>query len=247
MVIACANRKGGSAKSVTTHNLAAALAMKGHKVLAVDTDPQGNLAADAGVGAEPGLDAVLLDGEPISGAIQASNVEGLDVIAPGPDLFHFEREIGQPGAAKRLDTALAPLRRSYAFVFIDTPPSLGLLSLSAMLASNSYLVPTPASLHSIQGLGKMRRDVLEAGITAKFLGAVVTLVHRQRVVNRTLRAELRKALGDAVFAAEIPLDVAVEEAATFGLPVVKYAPSSRASKAYKALAAELLDRLESEE
>lgn len=248
--IAVVNQKGGVGKTTTTINVAAALTLKGQKVLIIDLDPQGNASTGLGLGKnmrDVTLYEVLVDGVDIEESVHETSVPGLDLIPSHIDLSAAEMEIGaQAGRNTKLREALGSLYGEYDYIFIDCPPALGLLTVNALAASNSVLVPLQCEFYALEGLSQLLKTVemAKGSINPSLIieGVMLTMYDVRNRLSAQVASDVRKHLGRAVFQAMIPRNVRVAEAPSFGKPVMMYDPSCSGSKAYVALADELLAR-----
>ena len=245
-VIAFANQKGGVAKTTTTLNLAAAFVEKGHRTLCVDMDPQGNLTMSQGIDpdtVETSMYDVLVHGTPIREATQKCEV---DIACASIDLAGAEIAMStQIGRERALERALVAVRGDYEFICIDTPPSLGLLTINALTAADKVIVPVQCEYLSMRGLLQLQntlamiRDNLNPDVQIE--GILPTLVD-----TRTLHAQeaiqlLEENFGDRVFASRIRKTVRFAEAPVKGMSVLKYDPDGKAAYSYRQLAKEVLD------
>ena len=245
-VIAFANQKGGVAKTTTTLNLAAAFVEKGHRALCVDMDPQGNLTMSQGIDpdtVEKSMYDVLVHGIPIREAIQTHEV---DVAVASIDLAGAEIAMStQIGRERSLERALAPVREDYDFICIDTPPSLGLLTINALTAADKVIVPVQCEYLSMRGLIQLQntlamiRDNLNP--TVQIEGILPTLVDTRTVHAKEAIQLLEENFGDRVFASRIRKTVRFAEAPVKGMSVLKYDPDGKAAYSYRQLAKEVLD------
>jgi chromosome partitioning protein len=244
-VMAFTNQKGGVAKTTTTLNLAAAFAERGFRVLCVDLDPQANLTMSQGVdpdSLELSMYDVLVHGAPIGDVIRQREV---DVACASIDLAGAEIAMSMViGRERALKKALAPLREDYDYVFIDTPPSLGLLTINALTASNKVIVPVQCEYLSMRGLVQLQnmlamvREELNPGIEIE--GILPTLVDTRTVHAKEAIEILEENFGDRVFASRISKTVRFAEAPVKGMSVLKYDPDGKAAYAYRQLAKEVL-------
>jgi len=244
-VIALANQKGGVAKTTTTLNLAAAFAERGHPSLCVDMDPQGNLTMSQGVdpdSLEASMYDVLVHRRPISEVIVAREV---DVACSSIDLAGAEIAMStQIGRERSLERALDEVRGDYEFVLVDTPPSLGLLTINALTASHKVIVPVQCEYLSMRGLVQLQntlsmvRDNLNPDVEIE--GILPTLVDTRTVHAKEALEILEENFGDRVFASRIRKTVRFAEAPVRGMSVLKYEPDGKAAYAYRQLAKEVL-------
>jgi chromosome partitioning protein len=244
-VIAFANQKGGVAKTTTTLNLAAAFAEKRHRVLCVDMDPQGNLTMSQGIDPDS-LDAsmydVLVHHVPIRNVIRKREV---DVACASIDLAGAEIAMStQIGRERSLQKALKGIEDDYDYVFIDTPPSLGLLTINALTAANKVIVPVQCEYLSMRGLIQLQntlamiRENLNPDVQIE--GILPTLVDSRTTHAKEAIELLEENFGDRVFASRITKTVRFAEAPVKGMSVLKYDPDGKAAYAYRALAKEVL-------
>ena len=247
-VIAVSNQKGGVAKTTTVINLGASLAAAERRVLVIDADPQANLTSGLGLRSERArktLYDVLLDGAPLADVLLDTDLPGLRVAPADRHLTGAEIELVSIEARDtRLRTALAPLREEFDYVLIDSPPSLGLLTVNALTAADDVLIPLQAEYFALEGVselvGTIRR--LQAGPNANLdiLGVVLTMVDERTNLSQQVREEVQAHFGDKVFETQVPRNVRLAEAPSFGKPVLLYDVRSRGAKAYLALAQEVL-------
>ena len=249
-IIAVVNQKGGVGKTTTTINLAAALTLKGKKVLLIDMDPQGNAATGLGIpraSREITIYDVLVDGAALSDATLETSVPGLKLIPSHVDLAGAELEIGdRAGRTTILRDAINEVSSQYDYVLIDCPPSLNLLTVNALSASRSVLVPLQCEFFALEGLSQLLQtiEMAKARINPDLVidGVVLTMYDPRNRLSAQVAADVRKHLGRAVFQTIIPRNVRIAEAPSFGKPVLMYDPHCTGSKAYKALAMEMLSR-----
>ena len=249
-IIAVVNQKGGVGKTTTTINLAAALTLKGKKVLLIDMDPQGNAATGLGVpraSRETTIYDVLVDGVAMSDATLETSVPGLKLIPSHVDLAGAELEIGdRAGRTTILRDAINEVSSHYDYVLIDCPPSLNLLTVNALSASRSVLVPLQCEFFALEGLSQLLQtiEMAKARINPDLVidGVMLTMYDPRNRLSAQVAADVRKHLGRAVFQTIIPRNVRIAEAPSFGKPVLMYDPHCTGSKAYKALATEMLSR-----
>ena len=249
-IIAVVNQKGVVGKTTTTINLAAALTLKGKKVLLIDMDPQGNAATGLGIpraSREITIYDVLVDGAALSDATLETSVPGLKLIPSHVDLAGAELEIGdRAGRTTILRDAINEVSSQYDYVLIDCPPSLNLLTVNALSASRSVLVPLQCEFFALEGLSQLLQtiEMAKARINPDLVidGVMLTMYDPRNRLSAQVAADVRKHLGRAVFQTIIPRNVRIAEAPSFGKPVLMYDPHCAGSKAYKALATEMLSR-----
>lgn len=249
-IIAIVNQKGGVGKTTTTINLAAALALSGKSVLLLDMDPQGNASTGLAISRKlrgVSIYNVLVDGTDLSEAIKETRVKGLDIVPSHIDLSAAELEIGnQAGRTTKLKSAMEPILKRYDYILIDCPPALGLLTVNALAASHSALVPLQCEFFALEGLSQLLKTVemAKSSINPKLVieGVMLTMYDKRNRLSGQVAADVRQHLGRAVFKTIIPRNVRIAEAPSFGQPVMMYDPDCVGSKAYMALADELLAR-----
>ncbi|MEM7470583.1 MAG: AAA family ATPase [Pseudomonadota bacterium] len=252
-IISVANQKGGVGKTTTTINLGAALAARGKKVLLIDLDPQGN--ASTGLGIEQKDRKVstydlILNDMALEKVIIETGVPQLWITPATTDLSSADLEL--VSTARRVFLLRDALRSADAvalgfdYILIDCPPSLNLLTLNAMVASDSVLVPLQAEFFALEGLSQLMLSVREVRETAnpglRIEGIVLTMYDRRNNLCHQVELDARENLQDLVFHTMIPRNVRLSEAPSYGLPVINYDPTSRGSVAYKALAREISER-----
>ncbi len=245
-VIAFANQKGGVAKTTTTLNIAVAFAEQGHRVLCVDMDPQGNLTMSQGIDPdtiERSMYDVLVHKVPIAEVVAHREI---DVACASIDLAGAEIAMSaQIGRERSLQKALAPVLASYDFVCIDTPPSLGLLTINALTAADKVIVPVQCEYLSMRGLLQLQNTLVmvreNLNPDVEIEGIVPTLVDSRTVHAKEAIEILEENFGDRVFASRIRKTIRFAEAPVRGMSVLKYDPDGTAAEAYRRLAREVLE------
>jgi chromosome partitioning protein len=245
-VVAFANQKGGVAKTTTTLNLGVAVQEMGRRVLVVDMDPQGNLTMSLGLDPDtvrPSMYDVLVGGVSIEGAVVRRE---LDVAVANIDLASAEIALSSLiGRERALTKALMQVRDDYDYIFIDTPPSLGLLTINALTASDAVLVPVQCEYLSLRGLAQLTRtlELVRENLNpeVRIAGIVPTMYDSRTAHGKEAVEVLRSSFGDLVCKTTILKTIKFAEAPVLGQSVLKYAPDSQAAEAYRQLAREVLD------
>ena len=249
--IAIANQKGGVGKTTTAINLGASLAVAEQRTLVIDIDPQGN--SSSGVGVEQHdrkktVYDVLVNGDPIEECIiHGVHFEHLDLVPSTRDLVGAEIElVDRRGREMILREAISSIGDRYDFILVDCPPSLGLLTLNTLTASDSVLIPIQCEFYALEGLSQLLNTIrlVQKGLNPDLdvEGVLLTMYDRRLNLSRQVASEAREYFGDKVYEARIPRNVRLAEAPSFGKPIVVYDAVSAGAQAYLSLAEELLER-----
>ena len=250
-ILAVANQKGGVGKTTTAINVASSLALAGRRVLLVDADPQGNLTSGVGLKGRHApagtiYEALMTDADPAAFLLE-SQIENLSVIPADHDLTGAEIElVSVPQRELRLRRVLEPLRPRFDLIFIDCPPSLGLLTLNALVAADAVLIPLHCEYFALEGLadlvGTLRRVCGTLNPTLDIEGVLLTMYDDRTNLGHLVARDVREFFKEKVFNTVIPRNVRLGEAPSHGLPAVLYDAKSRGAEAYVALAQEMLAR-----
>ena len=253
-IIAIANQKGGVGKTTTSVNLSALLAKKGKKVVLIDADPQGNATSGLGVDkdVEKSLYDVLINEEPVAGTLQDTVEKNLKICPSNMNLAGAEVElVSQMSREHRLKEQLEGIKDKFDYIFIDCPPSLGLITLNSFTAADSVLIPVQCEYYALEGLGQLLNTI---NLVKKHLtksleieGALLTMYDIRTNLSNQVVKEVKKYFDDRVYKTVIPRNVRLSEAPSFGMPITMYDPKSKGARSYEKLAKEFLKMEEAKE
>lgn len=248
--IAIFNQKGGVGKTTTNINLAACLALKGKKVLVIDIDPQGNTTSGLGIPKKDlgntSYDLMIEeDINPLS-TIYHTSVRNMDIIPASVDLAGAEIELVEiDGRERRLEKALNAIRPLYDYVFIDCPPSLSLLTINALTAVDSVLIPIQCEFYALEGVTQLVSTIelvrKSFNPSIKIQGVILSMFDGRANLSIQVAEEVKKFFGSKLYATVIPRNVRLAEAPSYGLPITSYDPHSKGARAYMAFADEFLE------
>lgn len=247
-IISLCNQKGGVGKSTTAQNLAVFLAALGKRVLLADIDPQANTTSGMGLNPrrlEKSIYHVLIGKAPIESVIKKTQFLSIDLLPSSPALAGATVELVDiRNREYKLKEVLEPIRRKYDFIVIDSPPSLGLLTINALVAAGKVIVPVQCEYYALEGLADLLRTIQLVNTNLKtrtaVMGALLTMYDRKSRLHRAVAKEIRRKFPGYIFDAVIPRNVSLAEAPSFGKTILQYDPYSHGAKAYRQLAEEVL-------
>lgn len=249
-IISFSNQKGGVGKTTTCVNLAAYLATKGYKCLIVDLDPQGNATSGLGFAKSEVKNSVynvMIDDMPIEDAVVKTCVENLDLLPSNIDLAGAEVELVYVKDREHvLKRVLEKARASYDFITIDCPPSLGLLTINSLAASDTVIIPIQSEYYALEGLSQLmntiRLVVKHLNPSLKIEGVVLTMSDNRAIISRQISAEIKKFFGKRVYETAIPRNIRLAEAPSHGVPIMLHDTKCSGAKAYLAFTEEFLEK-----
>jgi len=248
-IISVANQKGGVGKTTTVINLSAALGHRGKRILLIDIDPQGNAASGLGVNAQEGVTSydILINEVSAESAVRQTATPGVDIITANQDLSGAQIELVNMLARESLlKRALEPLRASYDFIFIDTPPSLGLLTVNALTACDTVLIPIQCEFYALEGIAQLMTNIkmIKQNLNPSLLieGVCLTMYDSRTNLSREVMEDVVAHFKEKTFKSIIPRNIRLSEAPSLGKPISAYSPESQGAQAYEKLADEFLSR-----
>ncbi len=247
-IIAIANQKGGVGKTTTAINLSAGVAHLGFRVLVIDMDPQANLTSGLGYSkVYPTIYDVLVKNSEIEEVIRKTRIEGLELLPSEISLVGAEVElVDERNRETRLKRIIMPLKREYDYIFIDSPPSLGLLTLNSIVAADSVIIPIQSEFYALEGLGKLLNTVrkIQSKLNPRLTieGVLITMFDTRLNLSHQVVEEVKKYFGDKVYNTVIPRNVKLAEAPSFGRTIFEYDPASKGAESYRNLSEEFLER-----
>ena len=249
-IIAFSNQKGGVGKTTTAINLAAYVAMMGKKVLLIDIDPQGN--ATSGYGIEKNtLDLtcydVIMGDSPVQDVVIKTVIDNLWILPSNSDLAGADVDLVSVSARESaLKRAISPVKDLYDYIFIDCPPSLGLLTLNAMVASDSVIIPIQSEFFALEGVTQLLNTfrIVKQRLNPQLYinGVILTMYDTRTTLSKQVTTEIYRYFSDKIYTIPVPRNVKLVESPSFGVPVALHAPNSSGAAAYKALAKQFLER-----
>ena len=250
-IIAIANQKGGVGKTTTSVNLSSSIAFLGKKVLVVDIDPQGNTTSGLGIERDnfKSIYNVIIDGEDIKDVILDTKIESLKICPSNKNLAGAEIElVSVISRESRIKTAISDIEDEFDYIFFDCPPSLGLLTLNALTAAHTILVPIQCEYYALEGLSQLMHTVkiVQQHLNRKLdvEGVVLTMFDARTNLSLQVVEEVQKFFNNKVYRTIIPRNIKLSEAPSHGLPIILYDPKSKGAECYLQLAQEVIDYTE---
>ena len=249
-IIAFSNQKGGVGKTTTCVNMSAYLAQKGYKCLIIDLDPQGNATSGLGFAKSEVKNSVynvMIDDMPVEQAVVKTEIDGLDILPSNIDLAGAEVELVYKKSREHiLANVLAEAKKTYDFVTIDCPPSLGLLTINALAAADTVIIPIQSEYYALEGLSQLMNTiklvVKHLNPSLKIEGVVLTMNDNRAIISKQISAEIRKFFGKRVFDTVIPRNIRLAEAPSHGKPIMLHDTRCSGARAYLALTEEFVAR-----
>lgn len=249
-IIAFSNQKGGVGKTTTCVNMSAYLAQKGYKCLIIDLDPQGNATSGLGFAkseVKSSVYNVMIDDMPVEQAVVKTEIDGLDILPSNIDLAGAEVELVYKKSREHiLANVLSEAKKTYDFVTIDCPPSLGLLTINALAAADTVIIPIQSEYYALEGLSQLMNTiklvVKHLNPSLKIEGVVLTMNDNRAIISKQISAEIRKFFGKRVFDTVIPRNIRLAEAPSHGKPIMLHDTRCSGAKAYLALTEEFVAR-----
>ena len=249
-IVSFSNQKGGVGKTTTCVNMAAYLASFGKKVLLIDIDPQGNATTGLGFSKSSlknSVYSVLIDDESVADNLQKTEIENLDLLPSNIDLAGAEVElVYKPKRENVLKNALAEERKKYDYIFIDCPPSLGLLTINALAAADAVIIPIQSEYYALEGLSQLMNSISlvkqHLNPALEVDGVVLTMYDNRSLISKQIAEEIRKFFTKRLFEIVVPRNVRLVEASSYGKPIMLHDPKCTGARAYRALSQEYLDR-----
>lgn len=244
---AVANQKGGVGKTTTVVNLGAYLGALGKRILLVDCDPQANSTSFLGIQPGRGVYDVLVEGAFVPDHIRSTETRGVDLLPGTEELAGVELDmVGEEGAGGRLKEALRSVDAQYDYIFLDCPPSLGVLTINALVAADAVLVPVQCEYLALEGLARLLSTIervrAQSNPTLRIFGLVMTMYDGRTSLSHQVAEEVRRHYPTLTFQTVIPRNVRLSEAPSFGMSILDYDPASRGAEAYQQLALEVAAR-----